>query len=165
MTWLHQNQPCQHRSNFLSPHRIMTRFRSALSEISRGSTGSVRTLANLGRLREAGDACAAALDRYRASTELTYLHTILLSEAGRHADAAAAARQALYLDRTMIVALHLALGSALRRTGDMDRRSLAPSPTPVALLDVMPSDAVVPASGGELVTRALRRGPRTAHTR
>ena len=111
----------------------------------------VRTLANAGRLREAGDACAAALDRYRVSPELTYLHTILLSEAGRHADAAAAARRALYLDRTMIVA-HLALGSALRRTGDMHGayRAFANA---VALLDKLPSDAIVPASGGEPAAR------------
>ncbi|HXC25840.1 MAG TPA: protein-glutamate O-methyltransferase CheR [Gemmatimonadaceae bacterium] len=122
---------------------------SALSESA--WIDRVRTLANLGRLREAGDACASALDRYRTSAELTYLHTILLSEAGRHADAATAARQALYLDRTMIVA-HLALGSALRRTGDMTgaHRAFANA---VALLDAMPSDAVVPASGGESVGR------------
>jgi chemotaxis protein methyltransferase CheR len=111
----------------------------------------IRRLANLGRLHEAGDACAAALDRYRASAEITYLHAVLLSEAGRHADAAAAARRALYLDRTMIVA-HLALGSALRRTGDMAgaQRAFANA---VTLLDGMSPDAIVPASGGEPAVR------------
>jgi chemotaxis protein methyltransferase CheR len=111
----------------------------------------VRRLANLGRLREAGEACATALDQYRTSAEIIYLHAILLSEAGRHADAAAAARRALYLDRTMIVA-HLALGSALRRTGDMPgaQRAFANA---VTLLDGMSPEAVVPASGGEPAAR------------
>jgi chemotaxis protein methyltransferase CheR len=111
----------------------------------------VRRLANLGRLREAGDACAAALDQYRTSAEIIYLHAILLSEAGRHADAAVAARRALYLDRTMIVG-HLALGSALRRTGDMAGARLA-FVNAVALLDGMSPEAIVPASGGEPAAR------------
>jgi chemotaxis protein methyltransferase CheR len=111
----------------------------------------IRGLANLGRLREAGDACAVALDRYRASAEITYLHAVLLSEAGMHSASASAARRALYLDRTMIVA-HLVLGSALRRTGDMPgaQRAFANA---ITLLDSMPSDAIVPASGGEPAAR------------
>ncbi len=133
----------------LSPAEVPS---SDLSDRSEESwTDHVRRLANLGRLHQAEDACTTALDQYRGSAELTYLHAILLSEAGRHAAAAAAARRALYLDRTMIVA-HLALGSALRRTGDMAsaRRAFTNA---VALLDAMAPDAIVPASGGEPAAR------------
>ncbi len=77
----------------------------------------VRSLANEGRLEEAGRACAAALDRHLTSAELTYLHATLLAEAGRYRDAAVAARRALYLDRTFVLA-HFALGGARARSGD-----------------------------------------------
>ena len=77
----------------------------------------VRSLANRGQLDAAGEACAAGLDAYRLSAELTHLHAILLAEGGRHAEAAVAARRALYLDPHYAVA-HLALGDALSRAGD-----------------------------------------------
>lgn len=107
----------------------------------------VRHLANQGDLAGAGRACAAALDRHRASAELAYLHAVLLGEGGRPADSASAARAALYLDRHMVVA-HLALGAALGRLGDQAdaRRSFRNA---ASLLAAMPADAVVPASDGE----------------
>ena len=74
----------------------------------------IRALANLGQLDQAGRVCAAALDRDRDVAELHYLHSILLMESGRPADAAAAARRALYLDRELVVA-HLALATASAR--------------------------------------------------
>jgi chemotaxis protein methyltransferase CheR len=107
----------------------------------------VRALANRGALEEAGRMCIAALDRYPSSAELMYLHAVVLGEAGRLADAAAAARRALYLDRNLVVA-HLALGVALTRLGDLPaaRRSFANA---ARLLDDLPPDAVVPACDGE----------------
>jgi len=107
----------------------------------------IRTLANRGRLREADEWCARGLERWRESAELMYLHAVLLAEAGRHADAATAARRAIYLDRTLIVA-HIALGSALRRTGDVQGARLAFG-NAIALLDKLPAKAIVPASGNE----------------
>ncbi|MEX2156442.1 MAG: CheR family methyltransferase [Gemmatimonadales bacterium] len=107
----------------------------------------VRALANRGELEAAGRACAAALDRHRTSAELTYLHAVLLAEAGQYADAATAARRALYLDRGLVVA-HLALGGALARLGDTDgaRRAFRNAER---LLAAMPPGALVPASDGE----------------
>jgi len=107
----------------------------------------VRALANRGELEAAGRACAAALDRHRTSAELTYLHAVLLAEAGQYADAATAARRALYLDRGLVVA-HLALGGALTRLGETDgaRRAFRNAER---LLAAMPPEAVVPASDGE----------------
>ncbi len=107
----------------------------------------VRAHANRGDLAEAGRACAAALDRHQTTAELVYLHTVLLSEAGRHAEAAMAARRALYLDRGLAVA-HLALGGALTRLGQLDgaRRAFRNAER---LLASMPPAAIVPASDGE----------------
>ena len=82
----------------------------------------VRSLANLGRLEEAGVACAVALDRHRTSAELTYLHALLLREAGYTADAIAALRRALYLDHRFVAA-HLALGDLFAARGDLDAAS------------------------------------------
>lgn len=113
----------------------------------------VRALANRGDLDGAGRACAAALDRHRTSAELTYLHTVLLAEAGQYADAATAARRALYLDRGLVVA-HLALGGALARLGDTDgaRRAFRNAER---LLAAMPPGALVPASDGEPAGRLV----------
>jgi chemotaxis protein methyltransferase CheR len=112
----------------------------------------VRALANLGRLHEAGRVCTAALDRHVESAELHYMHAVLLVEAGRPAEAATAARQALYLDRGLIVA-HLALADAATRAGDAGgavRRSLRNA---ARLLDAIDPAAEVPASDGETAGR------------
>jgi chemotaxis protein methyltransferase CheR len=77
----------------------------------------VRALANLGLNEEAGLACAAGLDLHRTSAELTYMHAMLLRQSARNADALAALRCALYLDRQFVVA-HLAIGDVLSSMGD-----------------------------------------------
>jgi chemotaxis protein methyltransferase CheR len=77
----------------------------------------VRALANMNQLAEASTACIAGLERHRTSPELTYLHGILLRQSGRIADAAAAFRRAIYLNRAFAVA-HLALGDARLAEGD-----------------------------------------------
>ena len=101
----------------------------------------------IGEVEAAGRACVAALDRHRTSAELAYVHAVLLMEAGRHVDAAAAARRALYLDRGLVVG-HLALGGALARLEDVEgaRRAIGNAQR---LLAGMTPDEVVPASDGE----------------
>jgi len=113
----------------------------------------VRALANAGRLVEAGRECAAALDAHRECAELHYLHAVLVAQAHQFAESARAARRALYLDRSMIVA-HAALGSALAKGGDEAgaRRAFANA---TRLLEAMPPDAIVPYSGGEPAARLL----------
>lgn len=113
----------------------------------------VRAHANRGDLAAAGRACAAALERHAGAAELHYLHAVLLTEAERIADAAAAARRALYLDRGLVVA-HLALGGALARLGDADgaRRAFRNAER---LLVALPPEAVVPASDGEPAGRLV----------
>ena len=123
----------------------------------------VRSLANGGDLEAAGRACTAALDRHRTCAELAYLHGVLLSEAGRPADAAAALRACLYLDRTLVVAhLALALAGALTRLDDLigAHRALRNAER---LLAPLPLDAQVPAADGERAGRltAVARAQRT----
>ncbi len=79
----------------------------------------VRSLANLGRLADAGAACAAALDRHPLSAELLYMQGVLLAAGGRARDAAAAARRAIYLDRHFVPA-HMLLGEQLARLGERE---------------------------------------------
>jgi chemotaxis protein methyltransferase CheR len=107
----------------------------------------VRALANRGELAAAGQACAAALDRHRASAELAYLHAVLLAEGGRHQEAAAAARRALYLDRGLIVA-HLTLGNVLAHVGDGNGARRAVQNAQLLLAGMAPEETV-PASDGE----------------
>jgi chemotaxis protein methyltransferase CheR len=113
----------------------------------------VRELANAGRLEEAGRECAAALDVYRESAELHYLHAVLVAQARQFAESARAARRALYLDRSMIVA-HAALGTALAKSGDATgaRRAFNNA---LRLLSSMDPNALVPFSGGEPAGRLI----------
>lgn len=111
----------------------------------------LRALANQGCMEEAGLVAARALESHGPTAELLYLHAVLLLHSGRAADAAAAARRALYLDRTLIVA-HLTLADALRRTGSVEasRRSLRNA---AALLASLDRDAPVAASDGDTAGR------------
>jgi chemotaxis protein methyltransferase CheR len=113
----------------------------------------VRELANAGRLEEAGRECAAALDVHRESAELHYLHAVLVAQARQFAESARAARRALYLDRTMIVA-HAALGTALAKSGDAAAARRAFN-NALRLLSAMDPDAIVPFSGGEPAGRLI----------
>ncbi|MEO8580127.1 MAG: CheR family methyltransferase, partial [Gemmatimonadales bacterium] len=115
---------------------------------------NVRALANLGHLDEAAQACVAALDRHRDNPQLHYMHAVLLAEKGLFAEAARAAKRALYLDRNMIVA-HLALGGVMARWGKdvvASQRSFAAAER---LLSVMPPDQLVPDSDGEPAGRLI----------
>jgi chemotaxis protein methyltransferase CheR len=78
---------------------------------------------------------------------------VLVAQAGSPAESARAAKRAIYLDRTMVVA-HLALGSALSATGDADGATRAFAACE-RLLSELPADAVVPATDGEPAGRLL----------
>jgi tetratricopeptide (TPR) repeat protein len=107
----------------------------------------VRSFANQGEMTRAGYACTAALLRHRTSAPLLYLRSVLLFQAERYADAASAARSALYLDRGLIMA-YLTLGSARSRLGDRAgaERALLNAER---LLAEMPGEQIVPASDEE----------------
>jgi chemotaxis protein methyltransferase CheR len=111
----------------------------------------VRSAANQGLLAEASRACAHGIQRHPDSAELSYLRSVLMLQAARPADAMAAARRSLYLDRHFVVS-HLAMADASVRAGDPARaaRSLR---TAARLLSSMAPDAVVPGSDGETVNR------------
>jgi chemotaxis protein methyltransferase CheR len=107
----------------------------------------VRALANQGRVADAGEVCAQALDRHSTSGELRYLLSLVLAEDGRHREAVVAARQALYLEPTLVVG-HLVLGNSLARLGDHRGARLAFRNADRLLAKLEP-DATVPASDGE----------------
>ena len=84
----------------------------------------VRSVANQGRLNEAGELSARALELHPLDAELHVLQATLLLEAGWLVDAAAAARRSIYLDRTLVMG-HMLLGDALARAGDGDAARIA----------------------------------------
>lgn len=114
----------------------------------------VRALANEGRLLEAASVCATALDRHGSSAELTYLDSVLLAQSGLYAESAAAARRALYLDRTLVVA-HLALGDALSHTGDSTGAALSFRNAERVLSRLAP-DSPVRGTDGETADRLIQ---------
>ena len=77
----------------------------------------MRAAANERGPGEAVQLAAAALARHPGCEELHLLHAVLLLDLGRHAEAARAARRALYLDRTLAIG-HFLLGTALARLDD-----------------------------------------------
>lgn len=115
--------------------------------------GLVRALGDAGQVEEAERLCAAALDRCPASAELAYLHAVLLAHGGHHGASAAAARRALYVDRSLAVA-QLALGAALVREGHAAaaRRAFRAAER---LLAAIPADAPAPLADGEPAGRLL----------
>lgn len=107
-----------------------------------------RALLNQRDLAGAESVLAEAAERHPSSAETAYLRSVVFSEQARVADAVAAARAALYLDRGLIVA-HVALGQALTRAGDRSGAERAFRNAAEALGRLAP-DAVVPQSDGEL---------------
>ncbi len=120
----------------------------------------VRALANV----ESGEAervCAAAAARHPFSTELAYLHAVLLLDLGRDEEAVRALRRVLYLDRSLALA-HFLLGSILRRRGDLtgarrafrnarDLSAACPPDQPVSLSEGEAAGRLARAADGELV--------------
>lgn len=106
----------------------------------------IRAVANQGRLYEAGELCARALDLHPLSAELHYLHATLLAEAGWFGDTAAAARRTIYLDRQFVMG-HLLLGDALARTGDAAGAHIAFTNVVHLLARVSPDSPIAAADG------------------
>jgi chemotaxis protein methyltransferase CheR len=117
------------------------------------SVSYVRALANLGRLSDAGRACATALDRHRDSAELHYLHAVLVGQSGQAEESARAAKRAVYLDGTLVVA-RLALGTALSNAGDAPG-ALRAFQAAERLLLALPANRPVRATDGEPAERLL----------
>ena len=113
----------------------------------------VRALANLGLNEEAGLACSAGLDLHRISAELTYMHAMLLRQSARNAEALAALRCALYLDR-QFVAAHLAMGDVSSAMGDRTAARQA-FRNVERLLVVTPESQLIPGSDGLTAGRLL----------
>jgi len=111
---------------------------------------SLRALANVdpdAALRDAGE----AVERHPFSTELHYLHALLLMEHGRDAEAEKALRRVLYLDRSLAAA-HFTLGSLLERAGDVSgaRRAYRNA---LDLCASRPANEVLPLADGEAAGR------------
>ncbi len=106
----------------------------------------VRALANLD-VSAAESACAAAVREHPFSCELQYLRAVLLVGLGRDDEAVVAARQVLYLDRSLAIA-HCLLGALQRRRGNHEGawRSFRNAHDLCASRAV---DEVVPLSDGE----------------
>ena len=75
-----------------------------------------RALANEGRLIEAGEVCAAALEKFPDQAQLHLIAAVLNGEAGRWDESERAAKRTL--DRTLVLA-HVALGDAIARRGNI----------------------------------------------
>ncbi len=115
---------------------------------------AIRSFANLGRLAEAGEVSARALEAHRMDAELHYLHAMLLLEAGHASPAAQAARRALYLDGGFAMG-HMLLGDALTRLGDVAGACRAFG-NAWRLVRSVPRDAVLLASDGVSAPRVLQ---------
>lgn len=77
-----------------------------------------RSLANEGRLKEAGELCAAALEKFPDQPQLHLIAAVLHGEAGRWSESERAAKRSLYLDRSLVLA-HVALGDAIAHNGNV----------------------------------------------
>lgn len=110
----------------------------------------VRHLANRDE-RAAERLCATLRTRMPDSIEVAWMHAILLLAQGRVDDAVGAARQVLYLDRSL-AAGHFLLGAALLRRADVGaaRRAFA---TSAALAGALAPDDAVPFADGETAGR------------
>ena len=111
----------------------------------------IRAVANQGRLNEAGELNARALELHPLDAELHYLHATLLMEGGWFPDAAAAVRRAIYLDRELAVG-HLLLGEALSRSGD-SRGARNAFANAAELLERVEATAAVRAADGVTASR------------
>ena len=105
----------------------------------------IRALANLDPVAADRDGLAATA-RHPCSTEIHHLRSVVLIALGRDAEAAAAARRVIYLDRSLAIA-HFNLGSILRRLGEHDgaRRAFRNARD---LSAARPADEAIPLADG-----------------
>jgi predicted Zn-dependent protease len=104
-------------------------------------------MGDAGDIDGAVTAAGVAVEQFPLDVELRSLQAVLLLEAARPGEAAAAARAVLYLEPTLVMA-HLTLARAQQALGDVGgaHRSLRNAGS---LLRALAPDAVVPLSGGE----------------
>jgi chemotaxis protein methyltransferase CheR len=107
----------------------------------------IRTLANLGQASAAEMAASAGVTANALSAKRHLLHAITLAELRRYADAAQAARRALYLDPTLAVA-HVVLGAILCGLRDFES-ALRAYRNGYGVAAARPRDEIAPCSGGE----------------
>ncbi len=140
--------------------REAARRLGALDEDPAVATEALRALANLDT-QAAVKACAEAASRHPLIAGLRYLESLLLLGQGRLAEAERSARQALYLEPSLVVAW-LVLGRVLRRQGDT-AGALKAWREAELLCTVLPPDAPVPLADGERASglAAVARGERT----
>lgn len=132
----------------------------AFDEDPAAAMQAVRTLANLDT-HAAVDACAEATRRHPLVAGLRYLESLLLLGQGRLAEAERSARQALYLEPSLVVAW-LVLGRVLRGRGDT-AGALKAWREAELLCAVLPPDTPVPLADGERASALseVARGERT----
>jgi chemotaxis protein methyltransferase CheR len=107
----------------------------------------VRAAANQGGPSEAERVAAESMRRHPGCAELQLLHAVLLLDLGREAEAAQAARRALYLDRGLVMG-HFLLGTALVRMEDaLGARKAFRNAR--ALCAPLPADQLVPFGDGQ----------------
>jgi len=111
----------------------------------------VRALANTSGAVEAVNAAAEDTARFPLSTELHFLHAVLLVSLGRDEEAARVLRRVLYLDRSLAVA-HFVLGSLSARRGDLGAARAAYR-NARDLTAGKPPDELLPFSDGERAGR------------
>ncbi|MCY1018978.1 CheR family methyltransferase [Pyxidicoccus sp. MSG2] len=126
--------------------REAARRLGALDEDPAIAMEAVRALANLDA-HAAVEACTEAAARHPLVAGLRYLESLLLLGQGRLDAAERSARQALYLEPSLVVAW-LVLGRVLRRRGDT-AGALKAWREAESLCAVLPPDAPVPLADGE----------------
>lgn len=112
-----------------------------------------RSLANQGKLGEAGEWCRKAVEIDRLNADWHYFLAVILAEQNRLEEASSSLRRVLYLDPDFVVA-HFALGNLARRRGRTDE-SVKYFKNTVALLKAYRDDKVLLESGG-MTAGALR---------
>jgi chemotaxis protein methyltransferase CheR len=110
-------------------------------------TSDIRTKADRGDIAGALATAESGLAHFPTSTELHYLLAIALLAHDREAEAIAALRRVIYLDRSLAVA-HFVLGTVLTRAGDYGRARRAFKRVQ-ALCHRHAADEAVPLADGE----------------
>jgi chemotaxis protein methyltransferase CheR len=131
----------------------------------------VQALANSGDMVAAEKAVAAAAARHPLAQELHFIHAMLLIGLDRNEEAVHALRRSLYLNRSL-ASVYLALGSVLRRLGDLagarrayqaghDLAIARPADEPVPLADGETAGRLAAAAKAQLSLLPGRRGTGT----
>jgi chemotaxis protein methyltransferase CheR len=157
------------REIFVAPNTVEDRLTKAREAAARGDHAQVvsltrrltadpaaislhvQALANGGETIDAERVAAAAATRHPLVQELHFIHAMLLIGLDRNEEAARALQRSLYLNRSLAEA-HLALGSILRRLGDIAGARRAYQ-TGHDLAAARPPDEPVPLADGETAGR------------